>query len=439
MRPIAGILDAARPAFGVEENARRLLRYAYLEQQLVVALAGHLVGTPEWEAKHALGRHLWEDAEHATWLRERIPQLRTSAKALDRSPDPRLTLLMAEALEARDTVELLVGHYGVVKRRLLAAYRRHLAETQPLVDHPTIRLLGFIIAEEEAQLGWALDALEALTAEPPARERAAAWQAHLERYLAAAGGVTGDEPAPDPGPDAARSASPAKLPRLPARDARFDLCGDFTGPASATGPAIAEQVLTKARVRLNEMAAVENIASTLYETRGMPWEYYRDLARHLWDEIRHSCFGQVQIERAGHRIEEFPMRMFTADFYPLLTPLERYTLLGIAIENGAMKYPPGKRQEFEWARDVARDPLATVFQDYDWADEVLHAQIARHWVGAQMGADRQGMQGEADRLRLALNAAKPHWAAASRYQDVAPTILASTTDEKARASRAADE
>ncbi len=28
----------------------------------------------------------------------------------------------------------------------------------------------------------------------------------------------------------------------------------------------------------------------------------------------------------------------------------------------------------------ARDPLATAFQDYDWADEVLHAQIGRRWL-----------------------------------------------------------
>jgi hypothetical protein len=67
MRPIAGIADARRLAFGTQENARRLRRYAYVEQRLLFALAGHLLGTPELEVKHAMGRHLWEDAEHATW------------------------------------------------------------------------------------------------------------------------------------------------------------------------------------------------------------------------------------------------------------------------------------------------------------------------------------------------------------------------------------
>ncbi|HLH73384.1 MAG TPA: hypothetical protein VKX96_08865, partial [Chloroflexota bacterium] len=360
-----------------------------------------------------------------TWLRERITQLRTGESALDRVPDERLALLMDEALEARDTVELLAGYYGVVKPRLLAAYRRHVAETQPLVDFPTIRLLKFIICEEEEQLVWANEALEELTADPAAKARAEAWQAHLARYLAAAGGVVGDEPTSAEKLEPDRSRTPAKLPRMPARDARFELCGDFIDNRYAQA-STAERYILMGRVRLNEMAAVENVASTLYETRGMPWEFYHELARHLWDEIRHSCFGQVWIEQAGYQIDEFPMRMGITDFYTTLTPLERYVLLGIAIENGAMKYPPGKRQEYEWCRDVAKEPLATVFQDYDWADEVLHAQIARRWVGAQMGTDRRAMQAEADRLRDALNAAKPHWTAADRYANL---VQATPTDE----------
>ncbi|HUX88442.1 MAG TPA: hypothetical protein VMW65_15680 [Chloroflexota bacterium] len=414
MRPIAGIAEADRLAFGVKENARRLHRYAYVEQRLLVAFAGHLIGTPEWEMKYALGRHLWEDSEHATWLRERLTQLRTSEGAIDHPPDEQLAIMMDEALQAGDTVELLAGYYGVVKTRLLAAYRRHLAETQPLVDFPTVRLLRFIIGEEEEQLVWAGEALAELTENSDAKARAAAWQAHLESYLTAAGGIVGDEPRPAEFPRPDRSLSPAKLPKLPARDSRFALCGEFldNGYAKAN---TAERSILMARVRLNEMAAVENVASTLYQTTGMPWDYYHDLARHLWDEVRHSCFGQVWLEQAGRRAEEFPVRMSITDFYSTLTPLERYVLLGIAIENGAMKYPPGKRLEYEWCRDVAKDALPTVFQDYDWADEVLHAQIARRWVAAQLSPNRRVMQTEADRLRDALNAAKPQWTAEDRY------------------------
>jgi hypothetical protein len=44
----------------------------------------------------------------------------------------------------------------------------------------------------------------------------------------------------------------------------------------------------------------------------------------------------------------------------------------------------GKRLEWEIAQN-AHDNLATYFQDYDWADEVLHAQIGRRWLKPDVG------------------------------------------------------
>jgi hypothetical protein len=38
----------------------------------------------------------------------------------------------------------------------------------------------------------------------------------------------------------------------------------------------------------------------------------------------------------------------------------------------------GKRHEWEVAQ-ASGNSLAAVFQDYDWADEVLHARIGRDW------------------------------------------------------------
>jgi hypothetical protein len=58
-------------------------------------------------------------------------------------------------------------------------------------------------------------------------------------------------------------------------------------------------------------------------------------------------------------------------------PLEQYATLGIEIEGGQMRYPVGKRGEWEFCRDAVKSPLMTTFQDFDWADEVLHVNLAR--------------------------------------------------------------
>jgi hypothetical protein len=45
-----------------------------------------------------------------------------------------------------------------------------------------------------------------------------------------------------------------------------------------------------------------------------------------------------------------------------------------------MRYPGGKRGEWEWCKDKAGHPLMTTYQDFDWADEVNHVGYGREWL-----------------------------------------------------------
>jgi hypothetical protein len=59
-----------------------------------------------------------------------------------------------------------------------------------------------------------------------------------------------------------------------------------------------------------------------------------------------------------------------------LTPIERHGVLYF-IEQGLMP-KTGKRYEWEVGLK-SHCALSATFQDYDWADEVLHARIGRDW------------------------------------------------------------
>ena len=54
------------------------------------------------------------------------------------------------------------------------------------------------------------------------------------------------------------------------------------------------------------------------------------------------------------------------------------------IEQGLMRRETGKRYEWETAT-AAGNALLANFQDYDWADEVLHTQIGRRWLVPAIG------------------------------------------------------
>jgi len=45
----------------------------------------------------------------------------------------------------------------------------------------------------------------------------------------------------------------------------------------------------------------------------------------------------------------------------------------------------GKQMEWEVAKAYG-NPLFALFQDHDWADEVLHAQIGRKWLVPEFGS-----------------------------------------------------
>lgn len=146
--------DAARVGYSVDENVRRLVRYHWVERRLMDVALSHLTATPEWEVKCALSLHQWQNAEHADAIARRVSEMRSPAPRMDLAPDAALDAWIEEVLRARDTVELLTGLCRVAHSALASAYREHLAKTNPLVDHPTRRVLRFALLEVEEALAW---------------------------------------------------------------------------------------------------------------------------------------------------------------------------------------------------------------------------------------------------------------------------------------------
>jgi hypothetical protein len=83
---------------------------------------------------------------------------------------------------------------------------------------------------------------------------------------------------------------------------------------------------------------------------------------------------------------------FSEGLNTLATPDEAHAAL-YWIEQGLMPRTTGKGYEYDVAQE-ADNPLAAVFQDFDWADEVLHVQIGRHIVDALGSREKTEQLGE---------------------------------------------
>ena len=200
--------------FTVEESARRVGHYKWIEMRLFEVLGGWVATVPELDVKTTLGRHCYHHAWHAELWHKRLPELREmNPDRLTRAPNPEMEAFVAAltAPEAPDqTIEKLVGVYRVLLPRKIAAYTYHLNATSRITDAPTIRSLGFILDDELTDWREGEMLLQALIETGDEVERAARRAAELEALITRAGGIAGPGTLGSPGTfEAAPSAGPA--------------------------------------------------------------------------------------------------------------------------------------------------------------------------------------------------------------------------------------
>ena len=380
--PLAGLTTyeaAARTGATVDDAVRMLRRLGRIEKRTLLVLAAHIPAVPEWEVKCALALHIWQDAEHAGAMRHRVTEMRKPPHFFDLVEDAALEAFFEELLRSRSTRELLTGVYSVLKPSLIGAAEAYMSVASPLADQPTFRMLKLALVEEREQISWGEQALAALGGPDDA------WRAHLQSYLDAAGGAGGDGERPAALPDP-RAVEPFELARIPRRDERFTRIWDSRGESPTLEASTEELVWRMFYVRLGEMELTELLALTLYEWPDPSFEVVREIARHLWDETRHSMLGETAFVDRGADWHTVPFPISLASFPNTeLEPRERYALVW-GIEHPLMRRASSsqttagviasKPGQYDLAA-ASGDPLSALIQDFDWADEVLHVQIGR--------------------------------------------------------------
>jgi bacterioferritin (cytochrome b1) len=318
--PLAGLCpleEAARIGYSVDESVAHLLRYHWIEKRLAEICAARIPSTPEWEVKGAFALHQWIDIQHADMLRNRIREMRHPMPRVDVAPNDQVEQEIAVLDQAQTTRELLETIL-TVRVSLLNTYRDHYERSNPVVDHPTRRLLRFMIIEEEEMVTWTDAAARGLRAQP----------------------------------ETSRPLTKGKFE--PVRDQRFKESYNFNFPphnvyALEYVPA-EERNLALLCKRLLEMDVPEMMASIVTERTDQPWEFQLDYRRQLWDEARHSMMGEAAFEKRGVDWTTIPLNVgFALRLNLFATPQERQLLL-YSIEQSLMPAETGKRYEFETAQ-----------------------------------------------------------------------------------------
>lgn len=379
--------------WGVEATAARLADMHGALLASVSCLGAWIAGVPSMEAKITLSYHLYELADLADQIGRRIYDLTAERPAVP-SPANRSLLAFLHALaDLERPDEQMAGLYRVLLPALMQSAREQMAETNPVGDEPTVRLLYRAVETLEEQIIWG----SRQPVDGAAVDR-------LQQELAFAGGLHG----PGVGYDGALELRP-RLVDLSVRDERFQPLAPGKKMPRAKPLQTPEgrvRLLHIALINL-EIPAIEVCGRMIAEFPEAPWALKLDLAHQIWDEARHAIMCADRLQELGGHLGQFPYHHKVWEH-------------SIAGESLAERFITTQRIHEGNGLDqtlLARDALAAVgdeatsqIMDYIMADEVLHVRSGVTWVERLVPdpADRQALlQKVEERLGIAAVAGPP--------------------------------
>ncbi|HTR65815.1 MAG TPA: DUF455 family protein [Terriglobales bacterium] len=363
------------------DTAQLLKRFFFCERSLLVSQAAWIPAIAPLEVKTGLARFIWQSAETAHALRERVFELRFPSRLLEEEgADHALIELFAAVRNSPSVPAFLLSVGKVFLPALRDAYHDYLEASDSIADGPTHRFLSLAVSDKTEQIqAFEQWAESAVSENPQLREAAHAWTDSVANRLQEIGGVgvgpSSSAAAAGPLPGARAYATPAH----PARDARFWPCRfywpDVVDSSYPYGEGMQLQ-LRSAISHVNEVWAVEAggvILSSFADV--LPWEWIHDSARWTYDESRHCRMGYERLMAWGLDPAEIPLGTY---IYESAAGQDPIYLLGMLyfFETKNIRHKPARAQMFH----SYGDSLSEHDMDFDWADETLHAGYGKHWL-----------------------------------------------------------
>ena len=368
--------------WSLEQSVARLKRLHYSVRRIHETLTEKITSQPIYELKSAFSYHAYLCAEQVDLIRRRVSEMREPPLGLDKDPEESLVVFFDEINGSDSTYELLLGIYELALPAVLEACERLKNDAHPLADAPTVRVARLIVFELQELVQFGKRALQCL-ADDSSTEDAEDWLEHLRIFLKVSGGIDGaDERIEAERCKKRYPKEKAEYRREPRRDERFiDSFNAGVNPEVFLYDdrySAQDKTLMMYYKRLRELDVPEMMASILVDLRHEEsWGFHMEMTRQLWDEARHAMMGEVGFASIGIDWTKIPINFtWSRNLNLQLDARERHGVL-FFIEQGLMPRT-GKRYEWEVASESG-DALSALFQDFDWADEVLHAQIGRRW------------------------------------------------------------
>lgn len=386
--------EALRRGYDVDENAARFSCYFHILRELVHLSCGWLPLVPEFEVKYRLGEHIHDDARAISRIKRRLYELRHPSD-YPGAPGPELARILDRLAAAEGPARYIALAYGEAKPALRRAMAIHVDNLDPVTDEPSLVLLPKLAARQDRHVA--------------------------ELGGSARGGASGREDEATAGGDVGAvgielKAPPRELCTLPplaepARDPGVEVTADGD-PFLAEELYVNDPDLNHVPIEPDEqrhffhalmdaeLSAAELMARNSHEHPEMPWDFHVDMARQIWDEVRHARVHDILMPtELGCRWGDYPVgfKYFRSIYAHDL--LGRLALFNSTSEQQAMWRHSHRRKVLT---DRGQEQVAKVF-DYLLADEVPHVHNGVRWGTHLLGGDEDAYRRKVREFREGLD------------------------------------
>jgi hypothetical protein len=357
-----------RTYFTVEQSAAIFHHYFSLEFELFTTLCGSIALIPELDIKCELSHQL-----HTAMLRTRAIRERLS-DFLMREPEkqvlPEWTNFVRHLMTAPTPDALLSALYQVVRPAQLQTYELHERLTLPVNDAPSKEMLAMHLPGLRSDLAWGT---ERWGERESGRVDDTKFETGLREHLHALGGPMG----------LLRPADPAPIPQYPkwqkpsrmALEDRFEIksADRYTLPDWPVYEAI-----PTAYTHFTELPVIDICGAIVYDGRdyGLPFEFFSEFTRQVWDEARHTTMGMERLRAFGVDPCKVPIPVGHYAVWANISLLHR--LASLTQVGEACSFAPKRAWvAAAWKR---RDPLSALEHEYDIVDERTHVMFGARWI-----------------------------------------------------------
>jgi hypothetical protein len=367
------------------DTAQLLKRFFFCERSLLISEAAWIPAIAPLEIKTSLARYIWQSAETANSLRERVFELRFPSRLMEEEGADRALIELFDAVRDSPSVPAFLLSVGrVLLPYMRDAYQSYLTISDLIADGPTHRFLGLALAEKNEQIN-AFETWIAATSSSDSKgwHEASGWANELAGRLSAVCETETQPMVSLPASGPLPAAKPYSISVHPARDARFWPCRfywpDIVDPSYPYGEGMQLQIRS-AISHVNEVWAIEAggiILSAFADT--LPWEWIHDSARWTYDESRHCRMGYERLRAWQLDLSGIPLGTY---IYESATAADMrdipINLLGMLyfFETKNIRHKPERTRLFHSYGDT----LSEHDMDFDWADETLHASFGKRWL-----------------------------------------------------------